>query len=247
MSFSWSTFALQAINFLVLVWLLRRFLLKPVQAIVARRKEEISQALTEASVAREQAEESRKDLERRQSGIEAERQRVIEKARIDLESEHSKMLEAARAEVENIRSAALKQINEERDAAAREVFEHSVQMAIRLSETLLRDLKLPHLDDLFLSRVLDHIDGLSNHERTAMLGPDGRDRGSLAITTAHALGPELERKWEAALHERLSELKKISFTADERLIAGAELQFRNAVLRFSWRDSLAAAQRELIS
>ena len=118
MSFSWSTFALQAINFLVLVWLLRRFLLKPVQAIVARRKEEISRALAEATAAREQAEAARKDFESRQGGIEAERQRVIEKARIDLESEHSKMLEAARADVENIKSAALKQINEERDAAA---------------------------------------------------------------------------------------------------------------------------------
>jgi F0F1-type ATP synthase membrane subunit b/b' len=247
MSFSWSTFALQAINFLVLVWLLRRFLLKPVQAVVAQRKEDISHVLAEAVAAREKAEAARKDFASRQGGIEEERQRVIDKARIDLESERLNMLEKARADVETIKSATLKQINEERDAAAREVFEHSVRLAVRLSETLLRDLKLPQLDDLFLPRVLDHIDGLSNDERAAMLGRDGRDGGRLAVTTAHALGSELERKWEAALHERLSGLKQISFAADEGLIAGAELQFPNAVLRFSWRNSLSAAQRELIA
>lgn len=244
MSFSWSTFALQAVNFLVLVWLLRRFLLKPVQAIIARRKEEIARALAKANATREQAEAARKDFESRRGEIEAEHQRIIERARIDLANEHSKMLEAARADAENFRSSALKQVNEERHAAAYEVFEHSVKMAVRLSETLLRDLKVPHLDDLFLPRVLDHIDRLSNQERAAMLGRDGR--GGLLVTTAHALGSELERQWEAALHERVGELKEISFATDERLIAGAELQFPNAVLRFNWRDSLAAAQRELI-
>ena len=245
MSFSWSTFALQAVNFLVLVWLLRRFLLKPVQAIVAQRKQEISHALAEANAAREQAEVARKDFASRGGEIEAERERIIEKARADLAGEHAKLLDAARAETEKIKASALQQINEERAAAAREVFEHSVRMALRLSETLLRDLKLPHPDDLFLPRVLDHIDHLSSHERAAMLGRDGG--GRLVVTTAHALGPDLERKWEAALHERLSDLKALSFAADDRLIAGAELQFPNAVLRFSWRGSLAAAQREMIS
>ena len=67
MSFSWSTFALQAVNFLVLVWLLRRFLFKPVGAIVAERKAEIARAQAEAEAARQSAEQARKDLEARRS------------------------------------------------------------------------------------------------------------------------------------------------------------------------------------
>src|SRR5271169_6452619 len=47
MNFSWWTFALQAVNFLILIWLLRRFLFKPVSAIVARRQQEIARGMTE--------------------------------------------------------------------------------------------------------------------------------------------------------------------------------------------------------
>jgi F-type H+-transporting ATPase subunit b len=245
MSFSWSTFALQAINFLLLVWLLKRFLLKPVQAIVAQRKEEISHALTEAAAAREQADAARRDFAKREAGIETERERVVEKARSDLAAEHAKLLDDARAEVDKIKAAAVRQIDEERAVASREVFDHSVTIAVRLSETLLRDLKLPYPDDLFLPRVLDHIDHLSSHERAAMLGRNGG--GRVVVTTAHALGPELEQKWEAALHEHLTDLKDLSFVEDERLIAGAELQFPNAILRFSWSDIIAAAKREMLA
>ena len=81
MSFSWWTFALQAANFLILVWLLRRFLFKPVKAIVARRKEEISHVLTEASAEKESAERLKHEIEAKISQIDAERQRMIDEAR----------------------------------------------------------------------------------------------------------------------------------------------------------------------
>ena len=55
MSFSWWTFGLQAVNFLVLVWLLRRFLFKPVTAMVARRKEEIARGMAEVAAEKQTA------------------------------------------------------------------------------------------------------------------------------------------------------------------------------------------------
>ena len=41
MELSWSTFFLEIINFLVLVWILKRFLYKPVMDVIARRREGI--------------------------------------------------------------------------------------------------------------------------------------------------------------------------------------------------------------
>jgi F-type H+-transporting ATPase subunit b len=69
MNFSWWTFALQAANFLILVWLLQRFLFKPVKAIVARRKEEISHALTEESAEKESAERLKREMEAKRSRL----------------------------------------------------------------------------------------------------------------------------------------------------------------------------------
>jgi len=69
MNFSWWTFALQAANFLILVWLLRRFLFKPVGAIVARRKEEIARAMAEASAEKQNALNLQHDRQAQRAGI----------------------------------------------------------------------------------------------------------------------------------------------------------------------------------
>jgi len=45
---NWTTFALEAVNFLVLVWILKRFLYKPVLGVIARRRAAIDRALEEA-------------------------------------------------------------------------------------------------------------------------------------------------------------------------------------------------------
>jgi len=45
---NWSTFALEIFNFLVLVWILKRFLYKPVLNVITRRRETIENQLAEA-------------------------------------------------------------------------------------------------------------------------------------------------------------------------------------------------------
>ncbi len=245
MSFSWSTFALQAVNFLVLVWLLKRFLFKPVGTIVAERKAEIARAQAEAEAARQSAEQARKNLESRQSQIEAERQGTIDQARAQLADERSKMIEAARADIEKLKAAAGKRLDEERDSAAREVIDRSIQIAIGLAQRLLQQFSAPGLEELFLNRVLDHLDHLGAAERAALLGQFGHDGGQLIVATAYPLGAEAEAKWRATLSERLGGHSQIAFATDKELIAGVELKFPHAVLRFSWRDALDDARREL--
>jgi F-type H+-transporting ATPase subunit b len=245
MSFSWTTFALQAVNFLILVWLLKRFLFKPVGNLVAERKAEIVRAQAEAEAARQSAERARKEIEARQSQIEAERQAILDKARAQLADERAKMIEDARAEIEKLKAASLKSLNEERDAAAREVTDRSIQIAVGLAQRLLRQFSAPGLEELFLISVLDRLDHLAAPERAALTGQFGHDGGQLTVVTADALSPEAESKWRAALNQRLGGRSQIAFAADKELIAGVELKFPHAVLRFSWRDALDDARREL--
>ncbi len=245
MSFSWTTFALQAINFLVLVWLLKRFLFKPVGAIVAERKTEIARVQSEAETARQSAEAARKDFESRQAQIASERQAIIDQARTQLAAERANLIEAARTDIEKLKAAASKRVEEERDTASRELFERSIQIAVGLAQRLLQQFFAPGLDELFLERVLDHLDHLAAADRAAFASEFGRDGAQLIVTTAYPLSPAGESKWRAALSERLGH-SQITFATDKDLIAGAELKFPHAVLHFSWRDALADAQRELI-
>ncbi len=246
MSFSWTTFALQAVNFLVLVWLLKRFLFKPVGAIVAERKTEIARVQAEAETARQSAEQARKDFESHQAQIAVEKQTIFDQARAQLADERAKMIQAARTDIEKLKAAASKRVGEERDTASRELFERSIQIAVGLAQRLLQQFSAPGLEELFLERVLDHLDHLSAADRAALISEFGRDGAQLIVTTAYPLNPTGESQWRATLSERFGGHSQIMFATDKDLIAGAELKFPHAILRFSWRDVLADAQRELI-
>ena len=246
MSFSWPTFALQAINFLILVWLLKRFLFKPVSVIVAQRKAEITRAQAQAEAARQAAETARKGFEARQLEIESQRQSIVDQARASLVDERAKMIDTARADIERLKIAAGRQLSEERETAARELYDRSVQIAVELAERLLRELATPRRDELFLDRVLDQLDHLSAVERASLLGESAGESGQVIVTTSKPLDPESESKWHSQLSQRLGRSRPISFAVNDQLIAGAELKFPLATLHFNWRESLARAQRDLI-
>jgi F-type H+-transporting ATPase subunit b len=242
MKFDWWTFALQAANFLILVWLLQRFLFKPVKAIVARRKEEISHALTEASAEKESAERLKQEMEAKRSQIGTERQKMIDEARAQLSAEREKMVEEARSEAEKIRDQAVKRLDEERAAASNELFERTVALATNLAGRLLGELDIPSIQP-FLGRVIDYLDRLPAEERAKLISESSAS--ALLVKTAHPLDVQEQSQWYEQLAKRLGADFSIKFSADPTLIAGVEVTFPHAILRFNWRDCLAAALKEL--
>jgi F-type H+-transporting ATPase subunit b len=243
MSFSWWTFALQAVNFLVLVWLLRRFLFKPVTAMVARRKEQLAHGMAEVAAEKQTALKLQQDLQAQRAGIEAERQKAIDQQRTQLAAESKKMIEEARAEAQKIREQAATQIDAERAAASEELFSQTVELAMNLAEKLVREVAFPSIDQAFMTRVLDYWDHLSAPERAALVSQLGPN--PVVVTTAHPLGAPEEAAWREQLGQRIGVVASIEFKSDPALIAGAEIKFPSAILRFNWRDALTSAARDI--
>ncbi|HTW88213.1 MAG TPA: F0F1 ATP synthase subunit delta [Candidatus Binataceae bacterium] len=243
MNFSWWTFALQATNFLILVWLLGRFLFKPVSAMIARRKEEIASGIAVASAEKQKALDLEHELQAQRAGIEAERQKAIEEQRPQLAAERQRTIDETRAEVEKIHNQANTQLSEERAAATQELFSRTVELAMHLAERLLRELALPSTEHAFLIRVLDYLDRLPAQERAALASQLGAN--ALLVTTAHTLDAAEEAQWNEQLQKRVGAAAGIKFNSDPALIAGAKITFPSAILRFNWHDALLNAVQEI--
>jgi ATP synthase F0 subunit b len=243
MNFSWWTFALQAVNFLILIWLLRRFLFKPVTAIVARRKEEIARGMTEAAAEKQKALDLQRDLQAQRAGIETERRNAIEEQRAQLATESKKLIDEARVEAEKIRQQAAARLTEERAAAAQELFSQTIDLAVNLAERLLRELTFPSIEHVFMTRVLDYLDCLPASERAALVSH--LDESPLVVTTAHPLDATEEAQWREQLVKQVGGAAGIEFKTDPALIAGAEIALPNAILRFNWRDALTVAAKAI--
>ena len=92
MELSWTTFLLEAINFLVLVWLLKRLFYAPVKRAIAARRAAVEKTLQDAETERREAEDLKAKYEGRLQEWEQEKERQREEFRKELGEERAKQL-----------------------------------------------------------------------------------------------------------------------------------------------------------
>ena len=243
MHLSWWTVALQAINFLALVWLLQRFLYKPVTRILTQRREQTQQALAAATSQQARAEEARRALEAERVGLVAGRQQLLHAARTEIAQERREALALGHREAEALLAAGRQALEKERAEVLADLRARAKSLALAMAADLLRGVRSTAILEAMLERIEAHLQSLAP-ERLAALQRE-LARGVVEVHTAPALDESAQARWRAMLTQRLGDDARISFVTDEGLITGAELRFPGAVLDFSWRGALAELAKEI--
>ena len=245
MQIDWWTFALQTINFLVLVWLLWRFLYKPVGEVIDRRKALAERAFADARKKAEEAEAAKLRFEGGQAQLSQERQDMLRKVHKELEGERSNLLEKARREADELIEAAHDTIAEEREAALREIREQAAGLAVELASNFLRKAGSDLSTDVFLEQLEKQLTDLSEIERGRLQKDLAADDARLTVVTAYPLAPGEGDRWTGRLGASLGQMMKTDFVTDPGIVGGAELRFPHTVLKITWADQLEKAKELL--
>jgi F-type H+-transporting ATPase subunit b len=244
MHLDWWTLGLQTVNFAVLVWLLHRFLYKPVLRMIDARKAEIERQYVDARATEQKAKAQLAAAEAERAGISAEREAGLKAAA----AQAHELIEARRAQSERdaqaLLDAARKTVASERAGALQEARRMALDLGAEFARRLLAEVPMQLRAEAWIERIERHIDELTAAEREA-LRRQVADGGALTVVTAAPLPGSVADVWRERLRRRLGEGIDISFEVSPALIAGAELHFPTAVLRFSWQGALEAARAEL--
>ncbi|WP_158243169.1 F0F1 ATP synthase subunit B family protein [Acidimangrovimonas sediminis] len=246
MTIDWWTLGLQAVNFAILVWLLRRFLYAPVRRVIAARKREVEAAQEAAAAACATAEEEARRLREARAALEAERQGVLDQAAAEA-------AETAKAALAEARAAAAVQVEKaqaaiaaERQAALEAAQGDLAALATGLAGRILQDTAATIAPGLFLDGLADTLARQPEAER-ARLAADMAAPGAVAtVVTASPLPPEDRAAWSARLLPLLGGQGSLGFEVDPDLLGGAELRVAHSQLKFGWADRLAAAKRAMV-
>ena len=240
MELSWSTFLLEILNFLVLVWLLRRFLFRPVLRVIDERqaaidavsarvrdKERAANRLAEDYDARLQSWESEREGLRRALGDElrADRERLFTQLNSDLEAERTRQ-----------RAVAERAAREETLRAEAAAISHASTFASRL----LQRMTCPELEARLIALAVEDLQAVPAARRTEIRDSLRDSRGPLAITSAYPL----REAHKAALSAAIAALKdggtEVTFSTDPALIAGIRVSIGSWTLRANLADELQA-------
>ena len=239
MRIDWWTLALQAANFLVLVWLLQHFLYRPVLGIIADRQQRTESVIAEASTAKVAAEQLRAELEQQRAAIAKERDQVLERAHAAASGDARRLLEKTRADAEKLIAEGRQRLAQESIEAADALRQQTIELAVTIARHLLNDAGAP-----FPDRLVARLQALGEPERRELVSQLA-DGAGLQLVTAGPLEPAARDAFQKQLQALLGAEANVAFGEDPALIAGAELHFPHTILRHSWRDSLQEIEAEL--
>lgn len=244
MRIDWWTLALQAANFLVLVWLLQHFLYRPVQAVIVERQQQADGVLAAADATRTAAERLRSELEEQRAALERDRHQAVEEAHARARVEAAALLERARADASKLLADERQRLERERAEAAEVLRVDAIELGVTIARRLLAEAGAGSLDRPFLERAVARLQDLAETQRSALI--DRLANGAVVqVVTATPLDPAGREDFTCRLRELLGTDTNIQFADDPTLLAGTELHFPHTVLHHSWRDSLREIEEGL--
>lgn len=244
MKLDWWTIGLQTINFGILVWLLHRFLYKPVLTMIDARKAEVQRQFDAAKEIEEKAKAQLAGLEADRAAIATEREATLGAATVEAQE----MAEAGRAQAKRDAQALIdgtrKTLAEEREKALDEARRLALDLGADFAQRLLSEIPTQYRAEAWIERIEHYLNALSPAERDPLVRQLG-DGTPLTVVTACTLPSATTEQWKERLRRSLGLSGGMTFEVNPDLIAGAELHFPTAILRFSWQSSLLAARTEV--
>lgn len=232
-----STFVFQAINFVVLAFVLQRWLYRPVQAAIARRQHEVDAPLEAAAADRQAAADLRAAAEALQVEARGARERLLADAEKTAESRRDELLAEGRRAAADAAAKAQADLEEQRVAAEAALRLRAAEVAVALAGRLLARAACQPATDRLLEEALAAVEAIG-------LRPQ-RGAAQVRVVTAAPLDDDRQAAVADRLRRAIGGEVSVAFAQDQALIAGAEIQLPSAVIRQSWRDQLADARTAL--
>jgi F-type H+-transporting ATPase subunit b len=235
MLIDWFTVIAQAGNFLILVWLLKRFLYKPVLAAVDAREAKIAAALKDADLKRTEAQLEGDNFKAKSDVLEAHRAEILRKAAEEANAERGRLLDAARRDAGALRAKLDAALKNERTEINREIVSRTQQEVFALTQRALADLADASLEDRLVDVFVLRLRQMPIEERAVLhTGAPGLD--SARVSSAFDLPASKRAAIETAAKECLGAQVQLAFATQPGLVSGIELSVNGRKLAWSIAD-----------
>jgi F-type H+-transporting ATPase subunit b len=236
---NWTTFVLEIINFLVLVWILKRFFYRPVQAVIARRRSAIEKELADAKAIRDEATSIEQQYKNRLSDWEKEREAARQELHGQIEAERVRLKDALTVELQQERDKA-KVLDQRRlDEARKQADAAALAQAGQFVRRLLQDVAGPETEARIAELVQTELASLPKESRRALVAAWADNHEDIVVQSAFAIARDGQQALADAFRQQLGDSDAPwKFTVNPELIAGLHISIGAWTLAANLRDEM---------
>jgi len=245
MLIDWFTVIAQVINFLILVWLLKRFLYRPILDAIDAREKRIAAKIADADAKETEAQKQREEYQHKNEVFDQQRNAHMNEVLEAAKAERAQLLDGARQESEDLRGRLEQALRNEQHSLNEELSRRAREEVFAIARKTLSDLAGTSLEQRMTEIFLDRLRELDTAQISELKSAFKKSSDALLVRTAFKLSAQQRAAIETLIAEIFGKQKPLEFIVVPDLVSGIEISSGGRKIAWSITDYLGSLAKSV--
>ncbi|HXC97942.1 MAG TPA: F0F1 ATP synthase subunit B [Verrucomicrobiae bacterium] len=242
MLIDWFTVGAQALNFLILVWLLKRFLYQPILHAIDAREKLIAGELADADAKKAEAQKEHEEFQKKNEDFDLQRAALLTKATDEAKTERQRLLDEARKEADALTARRQEGLRNDALSLNQALRRRTQQEVFAITRKALTDLATTSLEER-MGEVFDRrLRELDDKAKSVLGEALKRNPEAALVRSTFDLPAAQQAAIQNALNETFSAEIHVRFETAPELVSGIELAANGQKVAWSIADYLISLE-----
>lgn len=245
MEINWLTIVAQVVNFLILVWLLKRFLYGPIITAMDAREAKIGARMKDADERSDEAQAATIEYRQRLDELDERREEMLTLATSEATAERERLLAQAREDVSQTESRWHRALADEQQAFLRELRRRAGEQLCRVARQALAELADAELEGQVIETFIRRLAEMPATDREELVAAMRETDGEVVVTSAFELSQSSRGELVDAVTQAFDASPRFDFAVTPEVMCGIELRAGGRKIAWSMDSYLGAIEQEL--
>ena len=245
MLIDWFTVGAQTLNFLILVWLMKRFLYQPILHAIDEREQRIAAELAAATAQQAAAQKERDDFQKKNEELDGKRAALMTKAAGDAKIERQRLLEDARKAADSLTGKRQESLKREQQNLQDQLTRRTQDEVFAIARKALTDLATTSLEDRISEEFIRRLHEMDDPAKGVLGEAIKAIYDAALVRSAFELSADQRAAIQNGINETFSANVRLQFQSGPDVIGGIELSANGQKVAWSIAGYLAEMEKSV--
>jgi F-type H+-transporting ATPase subunit b len=243
MLIDWFTVGAQVINFLILAWLMKHFLYKPVLDAIGAREKLIATELADAAAKKAEAQKDRDEFQHKNEEFDQQRAALLTKATDEAKAQGARLIDEAGKAADALSAKRQEALKSEAHNLDQAIARRTSQEVFAITRKALADLATTTLEERMGEVFTRRLRQLNGGGKTCIAEALKTSPDPAVVRSTFEVPPEQRAAIQNSLNETFSAEVRVRFETAPDLVSGIELTTNGEKVAWSIADYLTSMEK----
>jgi len=245
MLIDWFTVGAQVVNFLILVWLLKHFLYRPILNAIDAREKRIATELADADAKKTEAQKERDEFQHKNEEFEQQRTALMNKTTEEAKTERQRLLDEAREAANALSAKRQETLRIDARNLSKAISRRTQQEVFAIARKALKDLAMTSLEERLAEVFIRRLREMDDKTKVCLAEALKTASSPAFVRSAFELPAEQRAVIQNALNETFSAEINVRFEVASDLVSGIEFSTDGHKIAWNISDYLASLEKSV--